>query len=238
VPGGDLAAFAAGLPRRMKEELAPTLTLLRDTSFQDLLVSYPRPPRTFLVAYDAEGEVSSTRLIRAGSVEYKPEDYITAFSRFVQENADQIDAIRILLDRPQAWGTRALSELRQKLAAAPQHFTVKRLQDAHEGHYHKALVDVISMVKHAADEAQPLLTAQERVNLAFSKLSADRHFTTEQQQWLDRIREHLVQNLSIEREDFDALPVFADRGGWGRANRVFAGELPTLIARLNEVMAA
>jgi type I restriction enzyme R subunit len=238
VPNGDLAAFAASLPRRMKEELAPTLELLRKKDFQELLVSYPRPPRTFLVGYDIVGDVTSQRLIRDGAVEYRPEDYITAFGRFVQENADQIDAIGILLDRPRAWSTKALSELRQTLAAAPQHFTVRTLQTAYELHYHKALIDVISMVKHAADEAQPLLTAQERVNLAFSKISAGRHVSAEQQQWLDRIREHLVQNLSIDRDDFDALPVFADRGGWGRANLAFEGELPTLITRLNEVIAA
>src|SRR4029078_9738927 len=125
-----------------------------------------------------------------------------AFGRFIQENADEIDAIRILLDRPRAWGKGALAALRQTLAAAPQHFTIRSLEAAHKEHYHKALVDVISMVKHAADEKQPLLTAPERVANAIEKLTAGREFTPEQQQWLDRIREHLVQNLSIGREDF------------------------------------
>ena len=50
----------------LKEDFTPTLSLLRDKGFQDLLVNYPRPPRTVLVAYEAQGEVSSTRLIRDG----------------------------------------------------------------------------------------------------------------------------------------------------------------------------
>jgi type I restriction enzyme R subunit len=56
--------------------------------------------------------------------------------------------------------------------AAPEHFTVDHLQRAHQAQYHHRLVDIISMVKHAADEAQPLFTAEERVKLAFTKLTS------------------------------------------------------------------
>ena len=132
----------------------------------------------------------------------------------------------------------ALSELRQKLATAPQRFTVDNLRKAHEIQYHKALVDIISMVKHAANEQQPLYTAEERVKLAFVKLTAGKSFTPEQQQWLDRIEAHLIENLTIEQDDFDTLPVFTRAGGWGRANKVFWGELSSMIGRLNEAIAA
>ena len=130
------------------------------------------------------------------------------FARFVQENPAKIEAIRILLDRPRDWGTEALTELRDKLKQTRERFTPELLQKAHEVHYRKALVDIISMVKHAAREQEPLLTAQERVGRAFDKLTAGKTFTPAQQQWLDRIRAHLVENLSIDREDFDVSPVF------------------------------
>ena len=42
-------------------------------------------------------------------------------------------------------------------------------------------------------------------------------------------RGHLVENLTIEQDDFDAVPVFTLAGGWGRANRVFDGKLPQMI---------
>ena len=66
------------------------------------------------------------------------------------------------------------------------------------------------MIQHAAREEAPLYTAEERVDLAVSRVTADRTFTSEQQDWLDRIRDHLVQNLSIDREDFEAVPVFPE----------------------------
>jgi type I restriction enzyme R subunit len=62
--------------------------------------------------------------------------------------------------------------------------------------------------------------------------------TQEQDQWLDYIRQHLVQNLSIEKGDFDLIPVLSSRGGWGRANRVFDGKLAELLAELNRELVA
>ena len=85
-----------------------------------------------------------------------------------RSNPSKIEAIRILLDRPQDWSTEALSELRKKAPGRSPAFHGRNLQKAHEVHYHKALVDIISMVKHAARQDEPLLTAEERVERAFA----------------------------------------------------------------------
>ena len=55
---------------------------------------------------------------------------------------------------------------------------------------------------------------------------------------LDRIRAHLIKNLSIEHDDFDILPVFTRHGGWGWANTEFAGKLLDFLRQLNEAVAA
>lgn len=236
---GNLAGLARDLPGALRKDFVGTMELLRNSSFQDLLVNYPRPKRTFVIAYGTEDTVSSTWLVRdTDGKEYKPEDYLTAFARFVRENPAEVDAIRILLDRPQEWSTDALTELRTKLAASPERFTVENLQKVHELHYHKALVDIISMVKRAAKEDAPLYTAAERVARAFESIGAGKKYSPEQEQWLTRIREHLVQNLSIDQDDFDTLPIFSRAGGWGRANRVFEGNLSRLLKELNQSIAA
>jgi type I restriction enzyme R subunit len=239
VPNGDLATYAAGLPRRLREDFVGAMALLRDPAFQDLLVNYPRPKRTFLVAYQAEDDVSSRWLIRAGlGKQYQPDDYLAAFGHFVRENVAQIEAIRILLDRPSDWGTDALGQLKAKLATAPERFTEDNLRKAHQACYHKSLVDIISMVKHAANEQQPLLTAEERVNLAFVKLMAGREFNYDQMRWLERIQASLVANLTIGRDDFEVVPILSDAGGWGKADRVFDGTLGELLHSINEAVAA
>jgi type I restriction enzyme, R subunit len=215
------------------------MATLRKKDFQDLLTNYPRTPRVFFVAHETEDVVSSEWRVRgADGKEYKPDDYLTAFSEFVRENPAQVQAIGILLNRPQDWKPEVLNELRTKLAASPQRFTPEHLQKAHEIRYSKALVDIISMVKHAADEQSPLLIAAERVDRAFQNVVDGRSFTPEQQQWLDRIRDHLRENLSIDQEDFETLPVFTRFGGWGKVHSVFQGQLPELIKQFNQAIAA
>lgn len=247
IPDGDLAKFAAQLPRALATRFTETMKLLRDPAFQDLLINYPRPERRFLVAYEATDDVSSEWLIRDGTGhEHKPSDYLDAFARFVSENPAHIAAIEILLSRPTEWSTAALAELRQKLAASRERFTVESLQRAHALHYHKALVEVISMVKHAARQEEPLLTAAERVDRALRRLaprpseaaSWAEQFTENQRRWLTRIRAHLIENLSIDRADFDDVPIFSREGGWVVANRAFDGRLDTLIKTVNEAIAA
>ena len=208
IPQGDMARYASELPRKLTADFTGNMALLRDKTFQDLLVNYPRRQRTFLIAHDTLDTVDSSWLVRgADGKEYKPQDYLTAFSEFVRQNPAQVEAIRILLGRPRDWSTEALTELQQTLAATPQRFTLAHLRKAHELHYHKALIDIISMVKHAANEEQPLYTASERVQLAIARMSTGKAYTPEQIQWLNRIEGHLVENLTIDQDDFDALPI-------------------------------
>ena len=94
------------------------------------------------------------------------------------------------------------------------------------------------MVKHAAHEEEPLFTAEERVKNAFDRLTEGKSFTADQLQWLERIREHLIANLSIDKDDFEVVPIFTHFGGWGRANRVFNNQLDDIIRDLNEAIAA
>jgi type I restriction enzyme R subunit len=239
VPAGDMAKYAKGLASELRRDFTGTMALLRNVAFQDLLMNYERAPRTFLIAYETQDTVTSEWLVKgADGTEYKPEDYLTAFVRFVRENPAHIKAIRILLHRPRDWNTTALTELRQKLSAAPERFTEENLRKAHQLHYKKDLVDIISMIKHAADKEQPLYTAEERVKLAFAKVTEGKAFTPEQQAWLHLIQAHMMENLTIEREDFNDLPVFTLRGGLSQATRVFAGSLDDLLVRLNEAIAA
>ena len=239
VEKGDLNRFAISLERRLSEDFTGTMGILRNPDFLNLLENYPRPPKTFLVDYAIRDVVSSTWIVRdAAGKEYKPDDYLSIFSDFVKENFEKIAAIGILLDRPQEWNTDALGELKEKLESSQQRFTIENLQRAHKEKYNKALVDIISMIKHAAREEESLLTAEERVSLAFDRVTVGKDFTSDQRLWLDRIRSHLIANLSIDKEDFEYIPVFSDYGGWNKANRVFEGKLSTLISEFNRAVAA
>ena len=233
IDNGDIEKFAKDLPECVRTRFDETMKLLRNKDFQQLLMDYPRAKRVFLVGYEAKDEVTSRKLF--GKWE-KPEDYVEAFSKFVRENTNQFEAIRILLKRPQDWNPEVLSELKRVLRA--NDFDEKRLRRAHAKVYRKDLADLISMIKHAANEQAPLLTAPERVTNAIEELRAFHSFNAEQKKWLAFIAEHLKENLSISEDDLDFQPVFEQRGGRARARQVFGAELPRVLERLNYTLVA
>ncbi|MCL5027425.1 MAG: hypothetical protein M1480_00240 [Bacteroidetes bacterium] len=167
----------------------------------------------------------------------KPVDYLDSFSKFVKDNPDQILAIKILLEKPKDWNPEALNELRGKLKK--NKFTEKDLQRAHKLVYNKSLADIISMVKHAAVDQLPILTAAERVKNAVTKVTEGQNFTYEQMNWIALIEQHLIQNLSIDETDFQNAPAFIQIGGIGKARKLFGKEqLKQLIEEFNYNIAA
>ncbi len=140
------------------------------------------------------------------------------------------------MERPRDWRTGVLNELRDILTR--NKFPEKELQKAHKLVHHKALTDIISMVKHAAKDEEPILTAEERVDRAMEKVKAGKPFTEEQMNWLGLIREHLVKNLTIDLDDFEFAPIFERQGGKVKAERVFKGKLESLVKEINSAIAA
>lgn len=239
LPEGDIARFATALYGALKKDFSGTMSLLKNPDFQRLLLAYKRKSKVFLVSHTTEDRVSSEWLVRGfDGKEYKPEDYLAAFAEYVKSHEADIQAISILLKKPEDWNPDALKTLRDKLAGAPQRFIETNLQKAFEIRSKKPLADIISMVKHAANQQNPLLNAAERVDRAFSEVRSQQTFTKEQEQWLERIRTHLQENLSIDKEDFETQPVFTDYGGWRKASKIFEGLLPELIKGINRAVAA
>ena len=71
------------------------------------------------------------------------------------------------------------------------------------------------------------------------KIKSDHSFTEEQNKWLDLIRRHLIENLLMENEDIETLSIFTREGAsWNKLNRLFSGELETIIHEINEAIAA
>ncbi len=232
IPDGDMGRFAGELTERIERDFTNTLNLLQDAGFQDLLENYPRAKQTFIIAYQQEDTVSSEVMIKG----QKAEDYLDSFCRFVRENPEQIEAIAILLQRPRDWKTAALNELREKLGQ--NQFREPELQRATQLVHNKALADIISIVKRAARADEPIYTALERIERAIASVMVGKSFNEEQLKWLGYIQEHLVQNLTIEMDDFEYAPIFERVGGKGKAKKVFSGGLEALIDEINAAIAA
>ena len=124
----------------------------------------------------------------------------------MKKNPDHIHALKILLEKPSDFTTDELTELRQKLSKRPERFTEKNLRKA----YHNELADIISIVRHAG-KGEPLLSAKEHVARAMAIVKEGKKFTPKQEDWLNLIENHLVENLVIDSKRFRLSSVFKAR---------------------------
>jgi len=236
--GCDIAEFSQTLPERLEKKWSDTIKTLQSDAFLDLCENYPRPEKRFIRANGAEDYVDSRIIFRAkDGRELGPQDYLQEFEKFIRMNPEHIEALEILLKKPKEFDVKQLKALREALAIKPDNlvdkFTEKNLHRA----YNKELADIISMIRFAVKGGE-LLTIEQRVNKALMKVKSGRPFTEEQNRWLELIRRHLIENLLMEREDIETLPIFTREGvSWKKLNKVFDGRLETIIHEINEAIA-
>jgi len=228
---GDVGKFANNLPDDITNNFVETVKLLKNESFQYQLKHYDRVKNDFLLAIQQEDEVTSEYYsIVVNGKEYKPDDYLNSFKEFLKNEPDSIEALSILLKRPKDLNTDLLDQLRQKLSARPEQFSVKNLRKA----YHNNLADIIGMIRAALSDQEPLPT-ESRVGRAMEAIMAEKSFSEEEKKWLHWIANHLTSNLLIEKRHFTSIP-FSKKGGWKKADETFGGKLEEIIVELNEMM--
>ena len=182
----------------------------------------------------------------------KARTMLTSFKKFIEDNKDEIEAIKILYSRPYRAGLRFkhVKELASKLNQAPFYVdpkypeSVGTLWRAYEltepqkvRGKGKQLVDVVALVKHAIDPSSLLspmgMTVEERYQEWLGeKEKSGVTFTADQKKWLDAIKDHIASSLAIEQDDLEEVP-FNTIGGLGRAYELFGETLAPILDELN-----
>ena len=176
---------------------------------------------------------------------------ISTFKDFIEENKDEILALRIIYNeqyknRPMV--LKSLTELYQKLCA--KGVTVERLWDCYaikqpdkvkKGTLAQ-ITDLISLIRFQLGYADTLSPFADRVNYNFKQWTFHRntgavHFTAEQMEWLRLIKEHIITSLSILPEDLEYTP-FDSKGGLGGFYQVFGEKYQEILDEMNEELVA
>ncbi len=176
---------------------------------------------------------------------------ISTFRAFIEENKDEILALRILYDQRYKDRPMAIAQLKalyEKLKA--QHITVERLWDCYairkpdkvRRGTMAQLTDLISIIRFEMGYADNLSPFADGVNYNFMQWTLRRnagfvHFTDEQMEWLRLIKDHIAVSLSIEPEDLDLSP-FDRKGGLGRFYEVFGAEYEAVLQEMNVELVA
>jgi type I restriction enzyme, R subunit len=188
----------------------------------------------------------------SASAKEKAKGLIESFELFIREHKDEITALQVLYSQPYAKRLHFadIKALAEAIHAPPRQWTPERLWKAYEmldrtkvrGSGGQLLSDIVSLVRFALHQENELVPYADQVEQRFENWLAQqethgRRFTDEQRQWLELIKDHVAGSLRIEMDDFDYTP-FAQRGGAGKAVRVFGAELRVLLDELNEALAA
>lgn len=160
----------------------------------------------------------------------KPEDYLEAFTAFVNENKDRIEAIRIACTKPSDMTRAQLRALKIELDKAS--FTENSLNEAASSVKNERIVaDIIAHVRQAVLNT-PLVNHEDRVRAAFAKLTAAHHFNRMQQDLLEKIKTYMLHESILNVETFEA-PAFKSEGGFARFNKKLNGQLVEIIREIN-----
>jgi type I restriction enzyme, R subunit len=181
------------------------------------------------------------------------------FRAWMDEHRDELAALQVLYagTRPLRLSLRDLRQLREALARPPLSATPLQLWRAFEGVELQGvrepapgrqpggmqLADLVQLVRHAiAPDEEPLAPYAEQVAERYARWKEERRragvtFTRDEEEWLDRMAEHVATSIRIEREDFET-GWFGQHGSLGRAHALFGERLGALMAELNERVAA
>lgn len=171
---------------------------------------------------------------------------ISSFRSFIDENRDEIIALRVIYDvkykdRPMA--IEQLKSLYEKLKS--KGITVERLWDCYaikkpdkvKRGTVNILADLISVIRFEMGYTENLTPFADRVNYNFMQWTLRRnagavHFTDEQMEWLRLVKDHIAISLSIEPTDLDLNP-FDRKGGLGRFYEVFGDSYEDILQEMN-----
>ena len=197
------------------------------------IIDSVNPDTVLFAGFDSQQEKSADHVI-------------STFRQFIEENKDEIVALRIIYDqrykdRPMA--IEGLKGLYERLKG--KGVTIERLWDCYAirkpGKVRRGtvaqLADLVSIIRFEMGYADDLAPFADRVNYNFMQWTLRRnagavHFTDEQMEWLRLVKDHIAVSLSIEPADLDLNP-FDRKGGLGRFYEIFGENYKALLAEMN-----
>jgi type I restriction enzyme R subunit len=158
-----------------------------------------------------------------------PGDYLEAFRAFVANNINKLPALLVVTQRPRDLTREDLRQL--KLLLDQEGFSEKAVQTAWRDQKNEDIAATIVGYIRQLSLGSPLVPYAERVDRAIQRLRKARKFTDPQVKWLDRIAKQVKLETVVDRTSLDAGQFKTD-GGFARLNKVFDGQLETLLGEL------
>ena len=229
--GMDPTQFVVDLQNRKPEDAKKRLLAYYDLfkMLQESKINGGRP----VVISDKEDElISHTR--GYGNQDARPEDYLDAFSNYVQTNINEIAALKIICTRPRELTRDSLKSL--LLTLDREGYTVQQLNTAISQLTNEEMAaDIISLIRRYAI-GSVLISHEARIRKAVDRLRKAHTFTMQEQNWIKRMEDYLLNEAVLNVQVFDEDSRFKSQGGFAKINKVFGNKLESVVIELNEYL--
>jgi type I restriction enzyme, R subunit len=234
--------------QKVKEDFIKFACLpIENPEFRDRVVSINRKAEQII------DNVSKDEIIFAGGSEVskeRAEAMVRSFRKFIEDNKDEITALQIIYNKPYNQKKITYSDIKSLADAIrkpPYSLTPELVWDAYlklekskvkGAGPEKLLTNIISLIRFTAGQENILEPFPDVVEKKFQSWiirqnDLGKGFTMEQEQWLNMIKDHIANSVSIEVDDLDDGNFF-DKGGRVKAYNLFGNELTNILNQLNQ----
>lgn len=165
-----------------------------------------------------------------GDGKTRPDDYLTAFERFIADHRNQIPALAVVCTRPRDLTRAQLKELKLKLDAAG--YSETHLRTAYREKNQDIAATIIGFIRQRA-LGSPLVPYADRVDRAVAKVLSTGTWTPPQKKWLERIAKQLKEEVILDEEAF-TRGAFVNAGGWKGVDQALGGRLKQVLDDLGD----
>ncbi len=182
-----------------------------------------------IVISDRDDEVTGTST-GYGSGQ-KPEDYLSAFNKFINANSNRLLAIQTVIQRPWELTRDSLKQLALELEKSE--FREEDLKVAwKEVKNEEIAARIIGFIRQAAI-GEALVPYDQRVDRALDKILSSQPWKTPQREWLETIASQMKANIIVDESNLNE-GIFKQRlGGIKRASKLFSQPMADILSEFN-----
>ena len=177
-----------------------------------------------------EDEIRTVRQIYGKNE--KPEDYLENFEKYIRENQDKVEALKLLKENPKLFKRKDLKELRYILDENGYKETELN-SDYGKVENVNITADILSYIKKVL-KGSTILDKEEKIQDIEKRIKRLKNWNPIQLKIIEKIISQLRENSYLTEEDF-STGIFKDNfGGYNKINQKLEDKLADIVSIINE----
>lgn len=162
----------------------------------------------------------------------KPEDYLENFEKYIRENQDKLDALKLLKENPKLFKRKDLKEL--KYILDEEGYKETELNSAYGKVQNVNITaDILSYIKRVL-KGSTILDKEEKIQDVEKRIKRLKNWNPVQLKIIEKIISQLRENSYLTEEDFK-IGIFKDNfGGYNKINQKLEDKLGDIVSIINE----